>query len=77
MTINLFAAMLIFLFLPTYMCEFSTLFNRALDDATLCLSAFTDGRAAAHRLFKTIERKPNIDSDAAAGMVLELRRHQG
>ena len=63
--------MLIFLFLPTYMCEFSTLFNRALGDATLCLSAFTDGRAAAHRLFKTIERKPKINSDVSAGMVLE------
>ncbi|CAN6336919.1 unnamed protein product [Urochloa humidicola] len=45
--------------------------GRALGDAAPCLSAFTDGRAAAHRLFKTIKRKPEIDSDAAAGMVLE------
>lgn len=30
-----------------------------------------DGRAAAHKLFKTIKRKPDIDFNAATGMVLE------
>jgi ATP-binding cassette, subfamily B (MDR/TAP), member 1 len=53
------------------MCDLSTECNRALGDATHCLAAFTDGRAAAHRLFKTIKRKPEIYSNDATGIVLE------
>ncbi|OEL38179.1 ABC transporter B family member 21 [Dichanthelium oligosanthes] len=49
----------------------SILFAVMVGDATPCLSSFTDGRAAAHRLFKTIKRRPEIDSDDAAGIVLE------
>ncbi|TVU20391.1 hypothetical protein EJB05_36598, partial [Eragrostis curvula] len=45
--------------------------GRALGDATHCLADFADGRTAAHRLFKTIQRKPEIDSDDAVAIILE------
>ncbi|XBH77146.1 hypothetical protein VPH35_103667 [Triticum aestivum] len=43
----------------------------SLGNATPSISAIAEGQSAAYRLFETIERKPEIDSDDMSGMVLE------
>ncbi|XP_024315938.1 ABC transporter B family member 4 isoform X1 [Brachypodium distachyon] len=43
----------------------------SLGNATPSVSAIAGGQSAAYRLFGTIERKPDIDSDDTSGMVLE------
>ncbi|KAE8788318.1 multidrug resistance protein 1 [Hordeum vulgare] len=43
----------------------------SLGSATPSISAIAEGQSAAYRLFETIERKPEIDSDDTGGMVLE------
>uniref|UniRef100_A0ACD5VGZ9 Uncharacterized protein n=1 Tax=Avena sativa TaxID=4498 RepID=A0ACD5VGZ9_AVESA len=43
----------------------------SLGNATPSISAIAEGQTAAYRLFETIERKPEIDSDDTSGMVLE------
>ncbi|KAI4999919.1 hypothetical protein ZWY2020_004508 [Hordeum vulgare] len=43
----------------------------SLGNATPSISAIAGGQSAAYRLFETIERKPEIDSDDTSGMVLE------
>jgi ATP-binding cassette subfamily B (MDR/TAP) protein 1 len=52
-------------------CNFSTVWGRSLGDATPCIVAFEEGRGAAYRLFKTINRKPEIDYNDTTGVVLE------
>lgn len=42
-----------------------------MGDATPCFASFEEGRVAAYRLFTTINRKPEIDYDDTAGVVLE------
>uniref|UniRef100_K3ZCK0 MDR-like ABC transporter n=2 Tax=Setaria italica TaxID=4555 RepID=K3ZCK0_SETIT len=44
---------------------------RSLGDATPCIASFEEGRVAAYRLFKTIERRPEIDCEDSTGIVLE------
>jgi len=44
---------------------------RSLGQASPCLSAFAAGRAAAYKMFETIERKPDIDSFDRSGKVLD------
>ncbi|CAM0884760.1 unnamed protein product [Alopecurus aequalis] len=43
----------------------------ALGGATPCISSFAGGQSAAHRLFTTIKRKPNIDPNDKNGKQLE------
>ncbi|KAF0917811.1 hypothetical protein E2562_021483 [Oryza meyeriana var. granulata] len=43
----------------------------SLGNATPAIAAVVEGQSAAYNLFKTIERKPEIDSDDKSGMVLE------
>ncbi|CAM0948572.1 unnamed protein product [Alopecurus aequalis] len=43
----------------------------SLGNATPCMTAFAQGQSAAHRLFTTIKRKPEIDPDDMAGKQLE------
>ncbi|XP_047055173.1 ABC transporter B family member 5-like isoform X2 [Lolium rigidum] len=43
----------------------------SLGNATPSISAVAEGQSAAYRLFETIERKPEINSDDTSGMVLE------
>ncbi|VAI55324.1 unnamed protein product [Triticum turgidum subsp. durum] len=43
----------------------------SLGSATPSISAIAEGQSAAYRLFETIERKPEIDSDDTSGMVME------
>uniref|UniRef100_A0A0E0N171 MDR-like ABC transporter n=1 Tax=Oryza rufipogon TaxID=4529 RepID=A0A0E0N171_ORYRU len=43
----------------------------SLGNATPAVAAVVEGQSAAYNLFKTIERKPEIDSDDNNGMVLE------
>ncbi|CAM0948557.1 unnamed protein product [Alopecurus aequalis] len=43
----------------------------SLGNATPCMTAFAQGQSAAHRLFTTIKRKPEIDHDDKAGKQLE------
>ncbi|KAM3239987.1 hypothetical protein ACQJBY_053588 [Aegilops geniculata] len=43
----------------------------SLGSATPSISAIAEGQTAAYRLFETIKRKPEIDSDDMSGMVLE------
>ncbi|VAH78686.1 unnamed protein product [Triticum turgidum subsp. durum] len=43
----------------------------SLGNATPSISAIVGGQSAAYRLFETIERKPEIDSDDTSGMILE------
>ncbi|XP_037413695.1 ABC transporter B family member 4-like isoform X1 [Triticum dicoccoides] len=43
----------------------------SLGNATPSISAIVGGQSAAYRLFETIERKPEIDSDDTSGIVLE------
>ncbi|PNT72651.1 hypothetical protein BRADI_2g47360v3 [Brachypodium distachyon] len=43
----------------------------SLGNATPSISAIAEGQSAAYRLFETIERKPDIDSDDTSGIVLE------
>uniref|UniRef100_A0ACD5VKI2 Uncharacterized protein n=1 Tax=Avena sativa TaxID=4498 RepID=A0ACD5VKI2_AVESA len=43
----------------------------SLGSATPCIAAFAEGQSAAHRLFTTIKRKPEIDSDDRTGKQLE------
>uniref|UniRef100_A0A453NB59 Uncharacterized protein n=1 Tax=Aegilops tauschii subsp. strangulata TaxID=200361 RepID=A0A453NB59_AEGTS len=43
----------------------------SLGSATPSISAIAEGQSAAYRLFETIKRKPEIDSDDMSGMVLE------
>ncbi|XP_006644533.3 ABC transporter B family member 4-like isoform X1 [Oryza brachyantha] len=43
----------------------------SLGNATPTVAAVVEGQSAAYNLFKTIERKPEIDSDDNSGMVLE------
>jgi len=44
---------------------------RALGQASPCLTAFTAGKAAAYKMFETIEREPLIDTFDLNGKVLE------
>ncbi|VAH78661.1 unnamed protein product [Triticum turgidum subsp. durum] len=39
----------------------------SLGNATPCMTAFAEGQSAAHRLFTTIKRKPEIDPDDKTG----------
>ncbi|KAM0921300.1 hypothetical protein ACQ4PT_006947 [Festuca glaucescens] len=43
----------------------------SLGNATPCMTAFAEGQSAAHRLFTTIKRKPEIDPDDRTGKQLE------
>ncbi|KAE8819711.1 ABC transporter B family member 4 [Hordeum vulgare] len=43
----------------------------SLGNATPCMTAFAEGQSAAHRLFATIKRKPEIDPDDKTGKQLE------
>ncbi|EMS46445.1 ABC transporter B family member 4 [Triticum urartu] len=43
----------------------------SLGNATPCMTAFAEGQSAAHRLFTTIKRKPEIDPDDKTGKQLE------
>ncbi|XP_047054733.1 ABC transporter B family member 4-like [Lolium rigidum] len=43
----------------------------SLGNATPSTSAVAEGQSAAYRLFETIERKPEINSDDTSGMVLQ------
>ncbi|KAM0921306.1 hypothetical protein ACQ4PT_006948 [Festuca glaucescens] len=43
----------------------------SLGNATPCMTAFAQGQSAAHRLFTTIKRKPEIDPDDRTGKQLE------
>ncbi|KAF0917807.1 hypothetical protein E2562_021479 [Oryza meyeriana var. granulata] len=43
----------------------------SLGSATPCMAAFSEGQAAAYRLFKTIKRKPEIDPDNTTGKQLK------
>uniref|UniRef100_A0A453FA98 ABC transporter B family member 4 n=1 Tax=Aegilops tauschii subsp. strangulata TaxID=200361 RepID=A0A453FA98_AEGTS len=43
----------------------------SLGNATPCMTAFAEGQSAAHRLFTTIKRKPEIDPDDKTGRQLE------
>ncbi|KAM3331868.1 hypothetical protein ACQJBY_027639 [Aegilops geniculata] len=43
----------------------------SLGNATPSISAIAEGQSAAYRLFETIERKPEIDSDDTSGMIME------
>ncbi|XP_042456470.1 ABC transporter B family member 4-like isoform X1 [Zingiber officinale] len=43
----------------------------SLGETSPCISAFAAGRAAAYRMFETIKRKPEIDSNSTSGIVLE------
>ncbi|XP_010523879.1 PREDICTED: ABC transporter B family member 4-like [Tarenaya hassleriana] len=45
--------------------------SMSLGQASPCLSAFAAGKAAAYKMFETIERKPEIDSYATTGKVLD------
>jgi len=56
-----------FCLLLALLCEF----HRSLGQASPCLSAFAAGRAAAHKMFETIERKPEIDAYDIKGKVLD------
>jgi ATP-binding cassette subfamily B (MDR/TAP) protein 1 len=44
---------------------------RSLGQTSPCLSAFAAGRAAAYKMFETIERKPVIDAFNKSGKVLD------
>uniref|UniRef100_A0A804NRY5 ABC transporter domain-containing protein n=1 Tax=Zea mays TaxID=4577 RepID=A0A804NRY5_MAIZE len=44
---------------------------RSLGQATRSVTAFAEGQGAAHRMFKIIERKPDIDIDDNTGIILE------
>ena len=44
---------------------------RSLAQASPCLSAFAAGRAAAYKMFETVERKPHIDAFDERGKVLD------
>ncbi|KAJ4846856.1 ABC transporter B member 11 [Turnera subulata] len=43
----------------------------ALGEASPCLSAFSNGRAAAYKMFETINRKPEIDAYDTSGRILD------
>ncbi|PWZ37192.1 ABC transporter B family member 9 [Zea mays] len=43
----------------------------SLGQATRSVTAFAEGQGAAHRMFKIIERKPDIDIDDNTGIILE------
>ncbi|KAG0462822.1 hypothetical protein HPP92_021298 [Vanilla planifolia] len=43
----------------------------SLSEAFPCLSAFTAGQIAAHKMFEMIHRKPEIDSHQMSGVVLD------
>ncbi|CAH8273487.1 unnamed protein product [Arabidopsis lyrata] len=45
--------------------------SMSLGQATPCLTAFAAGKAAAYKMFETIERKPSIDTFDLNGKVLE------
>ncbi|XP_059438553.1 ABC transporter B family member 21-like [Corylus avellana] len=45
--------------------------SMSLGQASPCLSAFGAGRAAAYKMFETIERKPDIDAFDKTGKVLD------
>lgn len=47
------------------------IFIRSLGQASPCLSAFAAGRAAAFKMFETIERKPLIDAYDMKGKILD------
>lgn len=42
-----------------------------MGETSPCISAFAAGRAAAHRMFETIKRKPEIDPNNTSGIILE------
>ena len=44
---------------------------RSLGQATPSVTAFAEGQGAAYRMFKTIERKPDIDIYDTTGVILE------
>jgi ATP-binding cassette subfamily B (MDR/TAP) protein 1 len=48
-----------------------TYFCRSLGQATPSVTAFAEGQGAAYRMFKTIERKPDIDIYDTTGIILE------
>ncbi|PNT66365.1 hypothetical protein BRADI_3g10680v3 [Brachypodium distachyon] len=43
----------------------------ALGQSSPCLTAFASGRIAAHKMFATIYRKPEIDASDRSGLILE------
>ncbi|XP_031490563.1 ABC transporter B family member 11-like [Nymphaea colorata] len=43
----------------------------ALGQASPCMTAFAAGKAAAYKMFETIERKPEIDTHDKSGIVLD------
>ncbi|RYR01723.1 hypothetical protein Ahy_B06g080584 isoform E [Arachis hypogaea] len=45
--------------------------SMSLGEASPCLSAFASGKAAAYKMFQTIERKPEIDAYDPTGKTLE------
>uniref|UniRef100_A0A804MFK5 ABC transporter domain-containing protein n=1 Tax=Zea mays TaxID=4577 RepID=A0A804MFK5_MAIZE len=45
--------------------------RRSLGQATRSVTAFAEGQGAAHRMFKIIERNPDIDIDDNTGIILE------
>ncbi|XP_059439255.1 ABC transporter B family member 21-like [Corylus avellana] len=45
--------------------------SMSLGQASPCLKAFAAGRAAAYKMFETIERKPDIDTSDKSGKVLD------
>jgi ATP-binding cassette, subfamily B (MDR/TAP), member 1 len=52
-------------------CQFLIVCGRSLGNATPCLAAFAEGQSAAYRLFTTVKRKPEINSDNPTGKQLE------
>lgn len=44
---------------------------RALGQSSPCLTAFASGQIAAHKMFATIYRKPEIDASDKSGLILE------
>jgi len=48
-----------------------TYFCRSLGQATPSVTAFAEGQGASYRMFKTIERKPDIDIYDTTGIILE------
>jgi ATP-binding cassette subfamily B (MDR/TAP) protein 1 len=46
-------------------------FCRALGQSSPCLTAFASGQIAAHKMFATIYRKPEIDASDKGGLILD------
>ncbi|KAG2693170.1 hypothetical protein I3760_08G084700 [Carya illinoinensis] len=45
--------------------------SAALGETSPCINAFVAGKAAAYKMFKTIERKPKIDTYSTKGKILD------